>query len=194
MLFTTDTAKQFLLSKISEQAQTDGVALDETERKMFLFSESSGSPDAETVERFDREYNDATYEAKITKLLRRAYQTDKPVLERKSEWSDALEALRKEDFYGLVMVDQARIPRPKEVFWKVALSFTGLVPLFVAEVAVLAIGWLVVFESSRFGLYLSDWMRLVLAGVFVWAFWYVGRILGPSLMSKQVTQSGQDQS
>jgi hypothetical protein len=77
MEFTSDSAKQFLLSKVTEQAASDGDALDEIERRMFLFSESSGSPDFEAQERFDRGYAHKTYESKITKLLRRCYAHDK---------------------------------------------------------------------------------------------------------------------
>jgi hypothetical protein len=36
---TAKSAKQFLLSKIEEQALRDGVPLSDVEKKMFLFSE-----------------------------------------------------------------------------------------------------------------------------------------------------------
>jgi hypothetical protein len=53
MEFTSDSAKQFLLSKLTEQAMHDEVALDETEKTMFLYSESCGSPNLEAQEKFD---------------------------------------------------------------------------------------------------------------------------------------------
>jgi hypothetical protein len=66
MEFTSDSAKKFLLSKLTEQAMHDGVVLDEIEKRMFLFSESSGSPDFDTQERFDKDYDSETYESKVT--------------------------------------------------------------------------------------------------------------------------------
>lgn len=54
MEFTCDSAKQFLLSRLREQAGQDGAALDEIERRMFLFLESSGRPDLEANEKFDK--------------------------------------------------------------------------------------------------------------------------------------------
>ena len=72
MEFSCDSAKLFLLSKLDEQASNDGVALDEIERRMFLFSES-GRPDFEANEKFEKDYGSNEYEAKVAKLLARSY-------------------------------------------------------------------------------------------------------------------------
>ncbi len=122
MLFTSDSAKEFLLSKLADQAARDGVALDETERRMFLFSEASGSPGYETQEAFDRDYGSKAYESKVARLLQRAYARDRRVNDAKREWKDALSGLRHEDFYGLVMIDQAHIPRSQDGLWQFELE------------------------------------------------------------------------
>jgi hypothetical protein len=68
MEFTCDSAKRFLLSKLGEQASHDDIALDEIEQRMFLFSESSGTPDLEANEKFDKEYDSSAYESKVAKI------------------------------------------------------------------------------------------------------------------------------
>ena len=78
---------------------------------MFLFSESSGNPDFEANERFDTDYDSRAYESKVAKLLGRSCARDRKTEDGKASWKDALKALSKEDFYGLVMIDQAKIPR-----------------------------------------------------------------------------------
>ena len=118
MKCTPDSAKQLLLSKLSAQAIHDKVSLDEIEKRMFVFSESSGTADLEAQETFDTKYDSNDYESKVTKLLRKAYAHDKRTNEGKREWTDALKALSREDFYGLVMLDQAGIPRNQDELWR----------------------------------------------------------------------------
>ena len=57
---------------------------------------------------FDNEYEGDAYEAKIARLLRRAYEGDAK-LGQKHRWDDAVRALRSEDWYILVMLQQAGI-------------------------------------------------------------------------------------
>jgi hypothetical protein len=173
LLFTVDSAKQFLLSKLSEQAGRDGVSLDEIEKRMFLFSEASASPDFEANEIFDEKYDGKAYESKITKLLRKAYAHDRRTDEGKQEWEDALAALRKEDFYGLVMVDQAGIPRKREALWRFELE---QLPFQTIELAVIALGFLVVFRPNVLHLSLPDWVRWLAYPLFIWLVWYIGRV------------------
>jgi hypothetical protein len=109
---TSESAKQFLLVKVLEQATLDGVSLSDIEKRMFFFSETSQNPpDFEASEKFDAEYDDDSYETKIAQLLKRAYARDKKLPDGKSVWKEHLSALANEDFYGLVMVDQAGIPQ-----------------------------------------------------------------------------------
>jgi hypothetical protein len=186
MEFTPDSAKQFLLSKVTEQARHDGVALDEIERRMFLFSESSGGPDFEAQEKFDKEYESKTYESKVTKLLRRSYARDKQTEAGKASWKVALKALSRVDFYGLVMVDQAGIRRSQGALWRFELEW---LPFEIVELAVIALGFLVVFRPAVLGLNLPDWVRWFAYPLFVWLVWYIGKVFGKMQTAKATRQS-----
>jgi hypothetical protein len=103
-------AKEFLISKVVQQAQIDGVPLTEIERKMLYFTEVHPSlPDIYAVNaEFDRDYNSESYEARIAKLLSAARTRDsQQSSDREPEWKDALDALKKEDHYILVMTAEA---------------------------------------------------------------------------------------
>lgn len=184
MELTPDSAKQFLLSKLTEQASRDGVALDEIERRMFLFSESAGSPDLDAQEESDKDCGSRTYESKVAKLLRGSYARDKQTQDGKGSWKAALRALSREDFYGLVMVDQAGIPRVDVGLWK---FFIGMLPLALAELLVVGIG--LVFQLLALRSHLPDWFRLLLLPLFLWLFWYVGKIFGRMQLEKSVKPS-----
>jgi hypothetical protein len=190
MEFTSDSAKQFLLSKLTEQATHDGVVLDEIEKRMFLFSESSGSPDFEAQEKFDKDYESKAYESKVTKLLRRSYARDKRAEDEKASWKAALKALSKEDFYGLVMVDQAKIPR---VDAGLRMFLFGMLPFALVELAVVGTGFIVVFQPSAVRLHLPDWFRLLLLPVFFWLFWYVGKVFERIQLAKSIQRNESEQ-
>lgn len=196
MEFTRDSAKQFLLSKIDEQARRDGVALDEIERRMFLFSESSGKPDFEANEKFDKEYDSDAYESKVAKLLGRSFARDRKTEDGKASWKDGLKALSREDFYGLVMVDQAKIPRQREipgVDESLGAFLVELLPLALVEIGVLVVGSVLVFQPARFGLHLPDWSRLLLMPLFFWLLWYVGKVFGRSELAKSAKRTESQQ-
>ncbi len=198
MEFTCNSAKQFLLSKLHEQARRDGVALDEIERRMFLFSESSDKPDFEANEKFDKDYDSRAYESKVAKLLGRSHAHDRKTDDGKASWKDALKALSKEDFYGLVMVDQARIPRVDEAriprvnqgLWAFLFS---MLPLALVEIGLLVVGCVLIFQPFRFGLHLPDWFRLLLMPLFFWLFWYVGKVFGRSEQAKSAKRTESQQ-
>ena len=108
-------AKEFLISKVIKEAKADGVNLSEVERKMLYFTEVHPSlPDIHEVnEQFERDYDSDEYEAKISRLLKNARDRDlKQSAGSEQAWKDALNALRKEDHYILVMVGQAFSPVP----------------------------------------------------------------------------------
>jgi hypothetical protein len=60
-------AKEFLISRIVEEAKHENVALSEVERKMLYFSETDWTlPDImEVNEQFDRECNQDEYEKRL---------------------------------------------------------------------------------------------------------------------------------
>jgi hypothetical protein len=186
MEFTSDSAKQFLLSKLAEQAMHNGVVLDEIEERMFLFSESSGSPDFEAQEKFDQDYDSKTYESKIAGLLRRSYARDKKTGDGKASWKAALRALSREDFYGLVMVDQAGIARSHGELWQFELEW---LPFEIVELAVIALGFLVVFRPEAMRLNLPDWVRWLAYPLFVWLVWYIGRVFQRMQTAKAIRRS-----
>ena len=66
----SESAKEFLLSKVLTQAGEDGILLSDLERRMLSFSEGTASADdIEAAEQFDNEYDSDAYEAKIARLL-----------------------------------------------------------------------------------------------------------------------------
>jgi hypothetical protein len=103
-------AKEFLISRVVEEAAVEQVNLSDVETKMLYFTEVHPSlPDIyETNAEFERNYNSDEYEAKVAKLLKNARDRDNHSSpSREHEWKDALDALKREDHYILVMVSQA---------------------------------------------------------------------------------------
>jgi hypothetical protein len=172
---TVDSAKQFLLNRLIEQAAADGATLSEVEKRMFLFSELSPNPDWEANEKFEAEYDDLEYEKKVAKLLRHAYAHDKKAAEGVDIWRDSLKALTKEDFYGLVMVDQAKIPRPKDYF---SFFDPAFVAFTVLELAIVGLAFGVLSSRIRWRLLGSDTARLATFAFLVAAAWGLGNVYG----------------
>jgi hypothetical protein len=103
-------AKEFIISRVIEEAAAKKVNLSDVEKKMLYFTEGHSSlPDIYEINaEFERSYNSDEYEAKVVKLLKNARERDSrlsPI--REQEWKDALDALKREDHYILVMVGQA---------------------------------------------------------------------------------------
>ena len=106
----SSSAKQFLISRVVEEAEFEKVSLSEIEMKMLHFTEVHPSlPDIYEVNaEFERSHDTDEYEAKVASLLRKARDRDgKQSPSRQLQWRDALDALKKEDHYILVMVAQA---------------------------------------------------------------------------------------
>ena len=103
-------AKQFLISKVIEEARFERASLSEVERKMLYFTEVHPSlPDIYEVNaEFERDYDSDEYEAKIAGLLKNARNRDrKNSRVGTQQWEDAIDLLRNEDHYILVMVYSA---------------------------------------------------------------------------------------
>ncbi len=108
-------AKEFLISKIVEEAQRENVPLSEVERKMLYFTESGWTlPDiTQVLEDFDREYDQTEYEKKIAKLFTNAdRRVRKGPCEDYDKWWAAIRFLRGEDHYLVVMIRLAGL-RPR---------------------------------------------------------------------------------
>ena len=113
--YSAREAKEFLVSKIIEEAQRESVVLSEPESKMLFFSESGWTlPDmAAVLDEFDRLFDQNEYEEKITRLIKTAAKRcRKESPEEYDRWWAAIRVLRKEDHYLLVMIRRAGI-RPR---------------------------------------------------------------------------------
>ena len=69
--------------------------------------------------------------------------------------------------------------------------FTPLeeLPFAIIELAVIVLGFLVVFRPSAVGLSLPDWVRWLAYPLFLWLFWYIGRIFYNMQMAKAIKRS-----
>jgi hypothetical protein len=100
-------AKQFLIARVIEEAEVEHVGLSDVEKKMLHFSEVHPSlPDIYEINaEFERDYDSDEYEAKVVGLLKNARERESRSFPlREQEWNDAIDALKQEDHYILVMV------------------------------------------------------------------------------------------
>jgi hypothetical protein len=107
-------AKTFIAERIAAQAEREGVALDELERKSLYFSETDEAPpDAlDVASEFDEKHDAAEYEAKIAGLAKRAYRADGDDPQLHQRWLDAIARIADEDHYILVMLGHAGVLGP----------------------------------------------------------------------------------
>jgi hypothetical protein len=108
-------AKEFLVAKIVEEAQREGISLPEVERKMLYFSETDWTlPDIRDVsDTFNREYDEDDYERKIARLISNARtRARKENAHDVKAWADAVRVLAKGDHYLSLLIDQAASIRP----------------------------------------------------------------------------------
>jgi hypothetical protein len=158
-------AKEFLASRIIEEASRRHVGLSELERKMLYFSEGYPTlPDImEVNEKFEVEYDSEKYETKIRRLSRNAFRRDqKESPENVPLWREAVKVLNREDHYIMVMLDV-----PRSVADPAKLVIAGLVVVALGVGAVAAIHWAARITDFR----VSDRVKL-LAFVLVFALAY----------------------
>ncbi len=140
---TSRQAKEFLVGRVVAEAQREDVALSEIERKMLYFSETAWTlPDMmEVNDAFDDEYDTEEYEQKINRLVsafrERAHRDDRRELKA---WDAAVQKLRDEDHYILVMADTPD-PIERRLFTRdgVRLVVTAFVCVCVLIVIVFAV-------------------------------------------------------
>ena len=104
---TPRDAKEFLVSRIVTEAQREGIALSEIERKMLYFSETASTlPDiADVSDAFDGNYDQEKYEEKIGSLVRNFCadsRKNNPI--DFDAWTEAVRTIRPEDHYLLVLI------------------------------------------------------------------------------------------
>ena len=131
-------AKEYLIEHITAQAKKDGVDLSEVERKMLFFTEKGWTlPDMPEVSaKFDEEYDQDQYEAKIAWLVSRIHETAGEADEEK--WNDAVEVLSSEDHYLLVLINP-RITGGRRTRAKGGLAKPILVGALIAAMVMLGI-------------------------------------------------------
>ena len=151
-------AKEFLISKIVAEAQSENVPLSEVERKMLYFTESGGTlPDIMKVsEDFDREYDQDQYERKIAKLVMKA---DRRIRKGSGDdydrWWAAIRFLQREDHYITVMIRLAGLrPRGDQL------------RLFATGVGIVTCILMCTFIGIKYNIPLPSRGNL---GIFVWA-------------------------
>lgn len=111
--FAVAQAVEFLVARVEEQSRADSVSISENELRQLAFSERTATAEElADAAVFDSTTNTSEFESKVKKLLRRAYHYDIQH-DRGAVWREHLAALRNRDIYVLVMVDEAKIPRPK---------------------------------------------------------------------------------
>lgn len=114
---TVRDAKEFLIRQIMDEADRDGVPLSDVERKMLYFSETGWTlPNMMVISRdFDQHYDQDEYESKIGQIIRRIHE--QPGISR-DEWQEAVQRLREEDHYLLVLIDGASRNPMKASRWE----------------------------------------------------------------------------
>ena len=117
-------AKEFLVSRIIEEAQREQVSLSDVERKMLYFTVSGRMPEdmVDASDSFDRDYDQDEYEEKVTKLVRTAATRARREKEY-ATWWDAIRRLKRGDHYILVMIGAAGLRPPHD---NLKLLGTGL--------------------------------------------------------------------
>jgi len=104
------TAKHFLMAKVLREADASRVQISEVESKMLYFTEVHPSPAfiREGNAEFERDDDAGEYENKVAQLVQNARARDANISpSQEHDWNGALDALKKEDHYILVMVGLA---------------------------------------------------------------------------------------
>ena len=117
MTFSTQTdAKRFIVAKVIEQAEREGVNLSPAERHMVSWSESDPDfvPNPDLADAQESEISQDDFEGKVVGLIRRAYERD-VVADEATQWlyREAQAKLHEGDHHILIMMDQALRSKPR---------------------------------------------------------------------------------
>jgi len=99
-------AKDFLVQQTAEQAALENVPLSDLEKRMMYFTETGECPENPIAlnDAFEAGYHTDEYEAKISKLMHRAYQRiTKENPEAARQWNEAIRPLSRGDHYLLIL-------------------------------------------------------------------------------------------
>jgi len=179
-------AKDFLVRQTAIQAALDGVPLSDIEKRMMYFTEGPDATEDPVVlnDEFEAEYEMAPYEAKISKLLHRAYaRVKKEDPETGRTWNKSIWILKKGDHYILVLWSECstdELLRPP--YDNLKLFATALL------VAVFLVG--IIFTSERYNFHwptapqshLPVWLGRLL--IFMMAAGYVYYVVLPLIFKR----------
>ncbi|MEY2412453.1 MAG: hypothetical protein QOD84_1059 [Acidobacteriaceae bacterium] len=107
-------AKEFLISRIVEEARSECIPLSEVERKMLYFSETGWTlPDIMQVnEQFELSYDVEEYEKKIADLAGKAAQrARRQSPDEYQTWRDAIQLLERGDHYIIALIGRSEVGR-----------------------------------------------------------------------------------
>lgn len=140
-----ESAKQFLVSRIVDQARVEGVALSEAEVRALEFAEAHATAEElEAAAEFDREQDTAQFESRIAELAHAVYERD---VERgeKAAWDRALDDLADEDIYLQVMLEKAGLVKTTTFLvlpdWRLLWAVAPLMVCILLAVAVAFLPW-----------------------------------------------------
>ena len=175
MATSVASAKQFLVGRIAAEAERERAPLNEIEQNMLAFSEAGASEqELESARAFERDFDDKEYEGRIARLARIVYDRD-VAAGRKAEWDEALDELESEDFYLMVMLEQAGIVKTTS---HLRLPDWRLLVGFAPALACVALAAAVAFSPLGSRLIPNDTLRLVVAVVLLLAPFALGKLRG----------------
>ncbi|UWZ85662.1 hypothetical protein [Occallatibacter riparius] len=175
MATSVASAKQFLVDRIAAEAEREGAPLNEIEKAMLAFSEVGASEkELDQARTFERDFDDKEYESRIARLARSVYDRD-VAAGRKAEWDQALDELASEDFYLMVMLEQAGIVKTTS---HLRLPDWRLLVGFVPALVCVALAAAVAFTPLGSRIFPNDVLRLAVAVLLLLAPFALGRLRG----------------
>ena len=106
----TKEEKDFLADQAAQQAALDHTPISDLEKRMMYFTESDPASCGDPFrlhDEFEEKYDTAEYEAKMSRLLHRAYKRLKAENPGgKLQWDEAMSTLEKGDHYVLLLSGQ----------------------------------------------------------------------------------------
>ena len=139
-------AKEFLATRIIQEAGLQGVPLSEIEQKMLYYTETGWTlPDMPDIsDKFDREYDQDEYEEKIAKIVKAAAdRAKKTSRDEYKQWWAAVRFLNTEDHYISLLIDEAHLRPPGDrlKLWGTGLAIVGVVLAYAVISADYDIDW-----------------------------------------------------
>jgi uncharacterized membrane protein len=132
-------AKEYLIRRILAQADRDEIALSEVERNMLYFSETDWTlPNMTAISHeFDQTYNQDEYERKIGRIISRISEQLGNNCDD-DRWKEAVQRLREEDHYLLVLIDDASSRSAKFSRWETAQLILAGVVVFAVSLFIIS--------------------------------------------------------